>query len=96
MSYEALRSEVEGGSQSGADQRVKEEMETKLGEIVDMLEYLVQQKNALGLREAGVEQMGGEDGRRSKSKWGRYLKYTRRTRTEKFSQWRFGIHEVIV
>ena len=41
-------------------------METKLGEIVDMLEYLVQQKNALGLREAGVEQMGGEDGRRSK------------------------------
>ena len=78
MSYEALRSEVEGGSQSSADQvrgfvstrfsfqRVKEEMETKLGEIVDMLEYLVQQKNALGLREAGVEQMGGEDGRRSK------------------------------
>ena len=78
ISYETLRPEVEGGSQSSADQvrgflssrfsfqRVKEEMETKLGEIVDMLEYLVKQKNALGLREAGVEQMGGEDGRRSK------------------------------
>ncbi|KAJ6683183.1 hypothetical protein OIU74_021274, partial [Salix koriyanagi] len=40
ISYEALRSEVEGGSRSSADQRVKEEIETKLGEIVDALEYL--------------------------------------------------------
>ncbi|KAB5556091.1 hypothetical protein DKX38_007000 [Salix brachista] len=40
--------------------RVKEEMETKLGEIVDMLEYLVQQKNALGLREGAVEKASSQ------------------------------------
>ncbi|KAF9681468.1 hypothetical protein SADUNF_Sadunf05G0004600 [Salix dunnii] len=71
ISYEALRPEVEGGSQSSADQvrgflstfsfqRVKEEMETKLEQIVDMLEYLVQQKNALGLREGAVEKASSQ------------------------------------
>ncbi|KAG6774927.1 hypothetical protein POTOM_018345 [Populus tomentosa] len=72
IAYEALRSEVEVGSQSSADQvrgflsarfsfqKVKEEMETKLGEIVDMLEYLVQQKDALGLREGTVEKASSQ------------------------------------
>ncbi|KAB5555947.1 hypothetical protein DKX38_006856 [Salix brachista] len=35
-------------------------METKLGEIVEMLEYLVQQKNALGLREGAVEKASSQ------------------------------------
>lgn len=72
IAYEALRSEVEVGPQSSADQvrgflsarfsfqKVKEEMETKLGEIVDMLEYLVQQKDALGLREGTVEKASSQ------------------------------------
>ncbi|KAI9400772.1 hypothetical protein POPTR_001G029300v4 [Populus trichocarpa] len=60
IAYEALRLEVEAGSQITANQalrtlssskREKEEMEEKLGEILDRLEYLVQQKDALGLRE---------------------------------------------
>lgn len=61
IAYEALRLELEAGSQTTIDQvknffssvnPFKKGMEKKLGEMLDRLEYLVRQKDVLGLRES--------------------------------------------